>query len=91
LFRTCGDPYRHRGDQHSASPSFIPACDIDNSFNNSRFKHILESLTGWQRRGWLEGHWDISAGQLFTTFRRDIHLTPHFDESHALEWFAALD
>jgi hypothetical protein len=70
---------------------FIPARVTDNSFNNPEYQRILENLTGWQRRAWLDGDWDIAAGQFFTTFRRDIHVIPDFDESRAREWFAALD
>jgi phage terminase large subunit len=48
-------------------------------------------LTGWQKRAWLDGDWDIAAGQFFTTFRRDIHVVEDFDDTRAVEWFAALD
>src|SRR5690606_23514703 len=27
-----------------------------------------------QRRAWLDGDWDIAAGQFFTTFNRDVHV-----------------
>jgi phage terminase large subunit len=76
---------------------FIPARVADNRFNNPDYKRVLESLTGWQRRAWLDGDWDIAAGQFFTTFRRDVHVIdsvpegPTFDERRAVEWFAALD
>jgi hypothetical protein len=52
---------------------------------------VLEGLTGWQKRAWLEGDWDIAAGQYFTTFRRDVHVVEDFDDTRAVEWFAALD
>ncbi len=63
----------------------------DNAYNNPEYRKVLESLHGWQRRAWLDGDWDIAAGQSFTTFRRDVHLVADFDESRAREWFAALD
>lgn len=70
---------------------FIPARVGDNAFNNPEYRKILEGLTGWQKRAWLDGDWDIAAGQFFTTFRRDVHVIEDFDDSRAVEWFAALD
>jgi len=70
---------------------FLSATVDDNPFTNSEYRRTLEALTGWQRRAWLCGDWDIAAGQFFTTFRRDVHVLDHFDEGRAVEWFAALD
>lgn len=52
---------------------------------------MLEGLGGWQKRAWLDGDWDIAAGQFFTTFRRDVHVIDDFDDKRAREWFLALD
>ncbi len=70
---------------------FVPARVADNRFNNPEYAKVLESLTGWQKRAWLDGDWDIAAGQFFTTFRREVHVLPDFDDTRAREWFAALD
>lgn len=70
---------------------FVPARVSDNAFNNPEYQRVLESLTGWQRRAWLDGDWDLAAGQFFTTFRRDVHIVADFDETRAREWFCALD
>jgi hypothetical protein len=70
---------------------FIPARVGDNAFNNPEYRKILEGLTGWQKRAWLDGDWDIAAGQFFTTFRRDVHVVEDFDDTRAVEWFLALD
>ena len=70
---------------------FIPARVTDNSFNNPEYRRVLEGLTGWQKRAWLDGDWDIAAGQYFTTFRREVHVVEDFDETRAREWFAAFD
>ena len=53
---------------------FVPARVSDNQFNNPEYQRVLEGLTGWQRRAWLDGDWDLAAGQFFTTFRRDVHV-----------------
>jgi phage terminase large subunit len=70
---------------------FVPARVNDNAFNNPEYQRVLEGLTGWQRRAWLDGDWDLAAGQFFTTFRRDVHVVADFDETRAREWFCALD
>ncbi len=70
---------------------FVPAKVTDNAYNNLEYKRVLEGLTGWQRRAWLDGDWDLAAGQFFTSFRRDVHVVNDFDETRAREWFAALD
>jgi hypothetical protein len=55
----------------------------DNRFNNPEYTKVLENLTGWQKRAWLDGDWDIAAGQFFTTFRRDVHVIDDFDDTRA--------
>lgn len=70
---------------------FIPARVGDNRFNNPEYTKVLQNLTGWQKRAWFDGDWDIAAGQFFTTFRREAHVVEDFDETRAREWFAALD
>jgi phage terminase large subunit len=70
---------------------FIAARVTDNRWNNPEYMRVLEGLTGWQRRAWLDGDWDIAAGQFFTTLRREVHIVSDFDETRAREWFCALD
>jgi hypothetical protein len=78
-------------ERREAATRFVPARVGDNTFNNPEYRKILEGLSGWQKRAWLEGDWDIAAGQFFTTFRRDVHVVEDFDDARAVEWFAALD
>ena len=63
----------------------------DNKFVDSEYKSTLQSYTGWMRKAYLDGDWDIAAGQYFTTFRREVNVIEDFDDSRAVEWFAALD
>jgi phage terminase large subunit len=70
---------------------FIPATVKHNIHNNPEYIKILESLTGWQRRAWLEGDCDITAGQYFTNWREDKHVLERFDDRKGVSWFAALD
>jgi phage terminase large subunit len=74
-----------------SSTRFIPATVTDNSFIDPGYRNVLDNLTGWQRRAWLDGDWDIAAGQFFTNFRREVHVLDDFSDGRALEWFAALD
>jgi hypothetical protein len=70
---------------------FIPARVGDNRFNNPEYTKVLANLTGWQKRAWFDGDWDIAAGQFFTTFRREAHVVEEFDDTRAREWFVAMD
>jgi phage terminase large subunit len=78
-------------DQRESDTRFVPARVDDNAFNNPEYRKILEGLSGWQRRAWLDGDWDLAAGQFFTTFSRSHHVLDQFDDSRALEWYGALD
>ena len=78
-------------ERRESETRFVPARVGDNTFNNPEYRKILEGLSGWQKRAWLEGDWDIAAGQFFTTFRRDVHVVEDFDDTRTVEWFAALD
>ena len=81
-------PFQERGERDTR---FIPARVTDNKFCNAEYTKVLANLTGWQKRAWFDGDWDIAAGQFFTMFRREVHVVDDFDETRAREWFAALD
>ena len=70
---------------------FIPARVQDNSFNNPEYKSILAACTGWQKAAWLDGAWNIAAGQFFTNFLPEVHVLQSFDDDLAVEWSAAMD
>jgi phage terminase large subunit len=61
-------------DADVGSARFVQALVHDNKFVNKDYLKRLESLTGWQKRAWLHGDWDISAGQFFTTFSTQHHV-----------------
>jgi phage terminase large subunit len=78
--------------QHAeTSTRFIPATILDNAFTNPEYRDTLNNLSGWQKRAWRDGDWDIAAGQFFTTFRREVHVIDEFNDQRAVQWFAALD
>jgi phage terminase large subunit len=71
---------------------FINATADDNQFLSSEYRTlILDQLTGWKLRAWRYGDWDIAAGQFFDTFRRDIHVIPHFAPPSSWPLWCALD
>lgn len=70
---------------------FIPSLAQDNPALNKEYMATLEGLSGWLRGAWLDGDWDIAAGQYFTTWRYDDHTCEPFPiPSHWPVW-AALD
>jgi phage terminase large subunit len=83
------EPFRRDSESDTR---FIPATVRDNRFMNPDYVRVLESYTGWKRKAWLEGDWDISAGQYFTTFRREA-VEVAFDGPIPAEWlvFLSLD
>lgn len=84
--RTFVEPYR-RGEQ--TDTRFIPCGAMDNPAINPTYLATLEGLTGWLRKAWLDGDWDIAAGQYFTTYRRELHVCKPFPiPSHWPVWAA---
>lgn len=51
----------------------------------------LEALSEDLRKAWLDGDWDVFAGQYFTEWRRDLHVVEPFDIPPAWNRVAALD
>ncbi len=82
------EPWQRRVESETR---FVAARVTDNRWNNPEYLRVLQGLTGWQRRTWLDGDWDIAAGQFFTTLRREVHVVPDFDDTRAREWFCAMD
>jgi len=53
---------------------FVFANVSDNKKVDKFYRAKLEALTGWKRDAWLDGDWDIFAGQFFETFNYEIHV-----------------
>lgn len=60
-------------------PRFVPATYRDNAFLNPRYVETLNDLTGWLKRAWRDGDWDIMAGQYFSTWRPEVHIVEPFN------------
>ena len=74
-----------------AETRFVPSTVDDNAFVNPEYRKTLDSLTGWQKRAWRYGDWDIAAGQFFTTWREDVHVRPVPAAAQLRSVWAALD
>ncbi len=70
---------------------FIPSTVDDNAFINADYEKILAGLSGWQLKAWRYGDWDIAAGQFFTNFRADLHVTPAQTLARNWRFWCALD
>jgi phage terminase large subunit len=62
------EPYR-RGEE--TTTRFIPSTVYDNRMVDKDYRGKLEQLTGWKRKAWLEGDWDVAAGQFFSNWDHD--------------------
>ncbi|MBQ2698610.1 MAG: phage terminase large subunit [Firmicutes bacterium] len=74
---------------------YIPARIYDNQFLLQADPHYaarLQELPEWERRAFLEGDWDIFAGQFFPEFRIDKHgmqpfvIPPDWHRFVSMDW-----
>ena len=76
---------------------FIPATVEDNRVIDVGYRKKLMENVGWKRRAYLLGDWDIAAGQYFTAFDADVHVTRqvYADEKpyrgRIVWWWLAMD
>lgn len=57
---------------------FIPARYQDNKYVDPTYVHQLESLPEAKRRAWMDGDWNVFAGQFFSEFRASLHVVNPF-------------
>ena len=72
---------RYREHENPEDYTFIPARVYDNRVLMERdpgYAAMLERLDPELRRAWLEGDWDLMAGQYFASFRRETHVVAPF-------------
>lgn len=71
----------YRQGENREDYTFIKALVYDNRALVERdpgYLRMLEALPGELRRAWLEGDWNIYAGQYFTEFQEAVHVTEPF-------------
>jgi phage terminase large subunit len=81
-------PYRQNKETETA---FIFALESDNKHNNAEYRNELSKLTGWKRKAWLEGDWDILAGQFFENFRYEKHVIKPRNIPKTADFWGAFD
>ena len=73
---------------------FVPARVYDNPVllhNNPDYIRTLENLPEHLRRAYLDGDWDVLAGQYFSEFSRDRHVAEPFSIPADWRRFSAMD
>lgn len=82
------EPYRRHKETFTR---FIPATVYDNFHIDRGYQRKLEENTGWRRRAYLEGDWDIAAGQYFTEWRDHLHVIEPFKTPDHWNYYLAMD
>jgi phage terminase large subunit len=82
------DPFRR---EEETNTRFIPSTVYDNKMVDGDYRSKLETLTGWKRKAWLEGDWDVAAGQYFSNWDYNLIVKEFPDPTpYHLSW-ASLD
>lgn len=71
----------YRPGERAEDYAFIPARVYDNREllrQDPGYISMLRNLPEDLRRAWLDGDWNIFAGQYFTEFREDVHISEPF-------------
>lgn len=72
---------RYENSEKAEDYTFIKALAADNPAlieNDPGYMDMLKNLPSEIRRAWLDGDWDVFAGQYFKEFRRDVHVIKPF-------------
>ena len=77
--------------QEETETKFIPARVYDNEYIDKGYRRKLEQNSGWRRRAYLEGDWNIAAGQYFTEFREETHIVDNFEIPSHWQWYLSMD
>lgn len=71
----------YRQSEQAQDYTFIPARVYDNQAlleHDQGYVQMLQNLPDDLRAAWLDGNWDVFAGQYFTEFDRDLHVAEPF-------------
>lgn len=72
---------KFRDNEKPEEHKFIPATVFDNKVllkSDPGYVDMLNSLSDKIRAAWRDGNWDMLAGQYFTEFDRNVHVTVPF-------------
>ena len=84
---------QYRGSEQAEDYVFIPARVTDNPFlmRDRLYQTTLENLPEPLRRAYLDGDWDVLAGQYFGEFSRSRHVVEPFTIPKSWRKFRAMD
>ena len=84
---------QYRGSERAEDYVFIPARVTDNPFlmRDKLYQTTLENLPEPLRRAYLDGDWDVLAGQYFGEFLRSRHVVEPFTIPKSWRRFRAMD
>jgi hypothetical protein len=69
---------KNSGDSEQDRFFYVHANAYDNKFISQEYIKQLESLPEQQRKAYLEGSWDIFAGQYYTEWRDSVHVCKYY-------------
>lgn len=73
---------RYKATENPDDYEFIPATVYDNKIlleNDPGYVAMLDNLSDGLRQAWRDGNWDMLAGQYFSEFDRNVHVTEPFE------------
>jgi len=82
------DPWRRAEEDDTR---FIHTTMGDNVFINPEYASYLDGLSGWLRRAWRDGDFEISAGQFFITWDERLHVIEPFELPRGWRYWLSMD
>ncbi len=80
-----------RGDENPDDYLFIQAKVYDNPCINPEYVRTLQNLPEELRKAHLDGDWNVFLGQVFSEWRRDVHVCDPFEIPQGWIRFRAMD
>ena len=78
-------------DERGRTVRFIPSRLSDNPHMNPEHASDLLALSGQMREAFLEGNWDVFAGQMYPELKRDRHIIDPFAVPASWQRFCGID
>ncbi|MEQ9027554.1 MAG: phage terminase large subunit [Aggregatilineales bacterium] len=85
------DHEREQAKIEERARKFIFATVDDNQFVNVDYRGNLEDLTGVEKRAYLFGDWDVSAGAYFDQWQYDLHVIDPLKPAAGWDVWASMD
>lgn len=85
------DPNDEEPDPEQELFKFVQSLYKDNKYLDHSYEKQLASLPPDKRRAYMEGDWDVFAGQFFSEFRRSLHTCKSFTPKNELTKFGGMD